>query len=195
MERSTAKSWKSKSKQGADLELPSGNVALVKPLKPEAFLQGGMIPDPLSGMVSKAINSKKGLPPSAVADIANDPTKIAAAMEMFDRVLCYVVVEPAVVMAPTCIELVDGEPCGLALVDTVHFDASNPKQHKAIEPERNEDLLYADMVDMEDKMFIFNWCVGGTKDVAGFRDELASSVGTVPHDKALPRKAKQSARR
>jgi hypothetical protein len=191
MERSTAKSWKSKQKRGADLELPSGNVALVKPLKPEAFLQGGLIPDPLGQLVSKAINSKKGLPPTAMKDIADDPAKLAAAMEMFDRVLTYVVVEPEVRMPPLCVVDVDGEPCGKVATDAVHFDTHKSGHHRCEEAEREEDVLYADIVDMEDKMFIFNWCVGGTKDIASFRDELASNVGAVSADQALQGKTKQ----
>ena len=42
----SARSWKkSTPSQGSELTLPSENVALVRPLSPQAFLAGGFIPD------------------------------------------------------------------------------------------------------------------------------------------------------
>lgn len=173
-----ASQWKSKNKTGEhDLDLPSGNTAKVRQIKPEAFLEGGLIPDPLTSMVMTAVNSKRGLPPTKLQEVVRDPAKLAAAMEMFDRVLCYVVVDPPVEMPPVC--TVEG--CGLLYTggEGVHVKRTNPKYHKFQEPERDPDVLYADAVDLEDKQFIFQWCVGGVSDVARFREQLASHVGTV----------------
>jgi hypothetical protein len=173
-----ASAWKSKSKtRDETIQLPSGNECLVRPIKPEAFLESGMIPDALSSMVMKAVNSKKGLPPSKVQELANDPKKLAAAMELFDRALVYCVIEPPVEMAPAC----EKEGCGESYTggDAVHVDRKHKDYHKYVEGERDPDVLYADVVDMEDKMHIFQWAVGGVGDVAKFRGELQSTMDAV----------------
>jgi hypothetical protein len=177
-----AKNWKSKSKAGEyELELPSGNKCLVRAIKPEAFLSAGLIPDPLTQMVMAAVNAKKGLPPSKMKEIAQDPTKLASAVEMLDRILVYAVIEPSVEMPPVCVADRNGEPCGELYTggEGVHIDRKKDGYHKFKEPERDEELLYADVVDLEDKQFIFQWCVGGTGDVESFREELKKSVGSV----------------
>lgn len=47
------------------------------------------------------------------------------------------------------------------------------------EDDRDEDTLYTDEVDMQDKAFIFQWAVGGTADAARFRSKFAESVATL----------------
>lgn len=171
-----ASQWKKKNKTGHhELDLPSGNTCLVRAIKPEAFLENGMIPSPLMAIVQQSINSKKGLPPSKVNEIANDPVKLASAMEMFDRVLVYAVIEPAVELPPVCEDCGELETGGKG----IHVDRKHEKYHRFNEPERDEEILYADEVDLEDKQFIFQFCVGGTADVASFRKELKSTVDAV----------------
>jgi hypothetical protein len=170
-----AKQWKSKSKTGThELTLPSGNVALCQPIKPEAFLESGMIPDPLMPMITKAINSKRGLPPSKVNEIAEDPKQLASAIEMFDRVLVYCVIEPAVDMPPIC----DVEGCTATQFggDGIHIDRAKDGYHRYIDPVRDESILYADEVDMEDKQHIFTWAIGGTADAKKFRGQRRATV-------------------
>lgn len=173
-----ASAWKSKSKtRDEELQLPSGNSCLVRPIKPEAFLESGMIPDALSAMVMKAVNTKKGLPPSKLQEMANDPKKLAAAMELFDRALVYCVIEPPVEMAPAC----EKEGCGESYTggDAVHVNRKHPNFHVYIEGDRDPEVLYADMVDLEDKMHIFQWAVGGVADVGKFRGELRATLDAV----------------
>jgi len=173
-----ASQWKTNApKQGVTLGLPSGNECLARPVRPEAFLESGMIPDALSGLMAKAINSKKGLPPSKLNEIAEDPKKMAAALELFDRALVFVVVEPPVEMAPIC--AYDGCKATYAGGDGVHVDKTNDDYHKYIDPDRDPEVLYADTVDMEDKQFIFQWAIGGTSDVNKFREQLASDMASV----------------
>ena len=186
-----AREWKSKQKTGEhEVELPSGNTALLRAIKPEAFLESGMIPDPLFSMVQQAINSKKGLPPNKVQELSRDPKKMAAALEMFDRVLVYCVVEPAVEMPPICVHGRDAEGrggCGYLYTggEAIHIERKHPDFHKYVEDERNPDILYADVVDMEDKQFIFQWAIGGVSDVEKFRQELRATMGSVSAGQGL----------
>lgn len=190
-----ASQWKGARPTGNnEVTLPSGNVALVRQLQPEAFLTSGVIPDVLSAMVTTAIKSKKGLPPDAINKVAEDPKQLRAALEMIDKVLCYVVIEPKVEMPPTCRLAPNGEPCESYVDIPEHIDPSNPKFHEFVEGERDQDVLYADAVDTQDKMFIFNYAVGGTKDVAGFREQLAGNVGGLSKRKAVASKTKRTPR-
>jgi hypothetical protein len=70
----------------------------------------------------------------------------------------------------------------LALMDSVVCDISvQPKVHPAPadELERRDDLLYVDELESQDKGFLFQWAVGGTSDVAKFRDQLSERMGAL----------------
>lgn len=164
-----ATQWKGKVQvEGADVELPSGNVARVKQLSPQAFLASGLIPDPLSAIIRKAINSKQGLPPKAVEALTDDPKKLNDALELFDRVTAFVVVEPQVLMPPKCTVCKE-----YFNVDARHSDNNRDDYHTYNEGPRNPDLLYVDQVDMQDKMYIFEWCLGSVKSLEPFRQQDA----------------------
>ncbi len=68
---------------------------------------------------------------------------------MYDAVLLHVVIEPHVLPVPPP------------------------------EEARDPDGLYVDDVDLEDKVFLFNWAVGGTADVEAFRKEQADNLAVV----------------
>jgi hypothetical protein len=157
--RSTTKTWKRS--KGEDLELPSGNIALVKRPGMLEFIKKGIVPDTLMPTVDEAVRKGKGLPPNQATDLLKDPAKLAAMEEMTDRVLCAVVVDPAVTFHKRQVE-------------------GNEDEWEDIpEEDRDENLLYSDEVDLEDKMFIFQYAVGGTRDLERFREESGLSMGGV----------------
>jgi hypothetical protein len=157
-----------------DVLLPSGNVARVRRIGPEAFLTQGIIPDPLTGIVQEAVSSKKGLKPKQQKELLEDPKQIGAVLEMMDRVLCYAVVEPLVQMPPACVI------CG-------EYNTSSVKEHQPGDSDfhlyrpadREEDVLYADIVDLDDKAFVLNYCIGGTRDLERFRAEFGAAVASL----------------
>lgn len=70
----------------------------------------------------------------------------------------------------------------VALVDSVViFVALEPRVYPApaSEEERDENILYVDEVEDEDKMFIFGVCTGGTRDVETFRREQADGLASL----------------
>lgn len=156
-----------------DLDLPSGNTVLANRIGMKSFLETGTIPDYLTPIVQKIIREKQFLPPEKEKELATDPQAIKSTQEMLDRALVLTVVQPKVHMPPGC------EVCGKYL-DYNDKDVHNRKgdkfDHDFIQEERDDDLLYADEVDMEDKMFIFNWSVGGGTDLTEFREQLKESV-------------------
>jgi hypothetical protein len=158
--------------EGTDLELPSDNVARVRQISPQAFLQSGMIPDPLRPISNQAINSKKGLPPTTMKKMMEDPKQVGAALELFDRTITYVVLEPKILMPPPCTE------CGELISGKVHGDDN--ADHDYNETARKPGVLYADQIDLTDKQFIFQWCMGGVRELEPFRQESPTVVGLVP---------------
>lgn len=196
-----ATQWQGKVEvEGTDLPLPSGNVARVRQLGPTAFLTSGMIPDPLTSLVRQAINSKQGLPPSALNKIADDPKQLTAALEMFDRVLVFAVIMPSIEMPPACafdvnLGVGDPKPCGEYANTDRHQKVGHPDYHKYREGDREPGTLYADQVKMDDKMFVFNWVLGGTRDLSKFREQLSGTVESLQDSKPVQGKAKRAPRR
>lgn len=81
-------------------------------------------------------------------------------LALFDAVVVHCVVQPEVQPVPA-----DGE-------------------------ERADDVLYVDEVDFDDKQFIFQWVVGGTRDLEKFREEQAASLESVRRSAAMASEAK-----
>lgn len=183
-----ASEWKSQVRlEGQDVQLPSGNVARCRRISPQAFLGGGHMPDPLSAIVRKAIHTNQGNNPAALekelSKIADDPETLVSALEMFDRVLTFVMVEPQVQMPPPCDVPTPTGLCGEYANTEVHKNPHQSGMHAYHEGERDPNVLYADVVDMEDKMFLFQWALAGTGDAAKFREELDGTVESLSNSK------------
>lgn len=146
--------WKKKTGP-APLLLPSGKTCLARPAGVEAFLSAGMIPNSLMKSVSSAL-AKPGQKPEEMdmaelmADMSDDPKMLQDVFAMADNVTIHCVVEPTVHPAPDS------------------------------EEDRQADLLYVDEVDLEDKLFILNFGMGGSRDLEAFRSATTGGVGPVP---------------
>lgn len=184
----SAKEWK-KATQGEEIELPSGNVALVRRPGMESLFAAGVLPDELTKLAMEQVRKaerggapddfkKKGQAAQEVA-IDNDMLEkfmqgenaIADIFEAFDKITVMCVIKP------TCLyhrrRKVDDR--GQQVVD---------ENNKAVwedipYDERDEDILYSDEVDIEDKTFIFNFVVGGSRDIASFRNEFGNALATI----------------
>lgn len=190
-----ASAWKGREEfEGFDLPLPSGNVARVRRITPTAFLNGGTIPDSLTDIIRRAIHTKKGLNPKDLDKIAEDPSQLASALEMLDKTLCRVIVQPEVQMPPACDVAVPDGYCGEYANTPVHETPSRSGHHTYHEGTRDGNILYADQVDLEDKMFVFQWAVGGTADYEQFRQEQQASLESLQDGKDVPVSAKRTAR-
>lgn len=137
-----------KKRVGGLLELPSGEFVKARNAGGlRGFVSGGMIPNSLMPIIDEAI--KKGKEPDMSKIITPegiDPKMMEDMLEMIDSVVMSVMVEPEV----------------------------HPKP--ASEAERDDDLLYIDEIEDEDKMFLFQWVTGGTRDLERFRAELTAGV-------------------
>lgn len=186
-QRRTAAAWRTKA-LGEEVEMPSGNFALLRRPGPEMFLRGGSIPDTLTPIVEAGIREKQGLAPEKAASLANDPAMMPQMIEMMDAAAVAACIEPIVRANPNCIRPDPETPediCDLTEGNSVHNDRKAPDFHNFIpgdavpEDDRDPDFLYAAEVDFMDKMFIFNYAVGGTRDLERFRQEYEQSVDSI----------------
>jgi hypothetical protein len=158
--------------QPVDVALPSGNTARIKQIPMPDLLAGGIFPDTLQGYVQKALKEESAKPQdhkgkkgkkqdevigkAEMAEMMKDPQKIADMFSVFDKVTVMAVVEPKVLPTPED------------------------------EADRDPEKLYVDEVDTNDKAFIFQFCVGGSKDQERFRTESASVMGSLADLQELP---------
>lgn len=154
-----------------DVELPSGHTCQVKAVGMETLIKKGMIPNDLLGIIQKALDNNQGKKNEALKkleqqklldELLEDRAKLSAVFDLADVITVECVVQPKVLPAPE------------------HSENRDPE------------LLYVDEVDMEDKMFIFNFVVGGTKKVGEFREELASTVGNTSNRKPVVKATKRT---
>lgn len=172
----SAKEWQKV--KGEELELPSGNVALVRRPGPETLLRKGVLPDAMASKITEMIRSGKGMRPEDAKEMAESPEAILDMMDAMDRVMCQVVIQPHVLYHRG--------------VKTENLDRHGrpvyrlpDKGEKAVDipdDDRDPEALYSDEVDFEDKSFLFNFAVGGTRDIARFRRDSRISLGDVPDE-------------
>jgi hypothetical protein len=146
---------------GLPLGLPSGNTCLVQPIGAEAFISNGLIPNNLLPIVADSIDRAiKGKEESEeevnkrMMDLAKEPGYLEAVFKMADDVTLFCVLSPKVEPVPVIDE--SGEA-----------------------PDRDPEKLYVDQVDIDDKLFIMQFALGGTRDLERFRSELADAMVTL----------------
>lgn len=143
-----------------DLEVPSGQLCLARRPGLNGLLKAGVLHDidPFLPLVDDHVARVEGKIDPAKAeeqknqqilDIFKDPAKFQTIEHMLDRVLCYVVLKPQILHTPNDVT------------------------------QRQPDKIYADMIDLVDKLFILDWCVGGASDVASFRKKFSAALGNL----------------
>jgi hypothetical protein len=152
--------------QFVDLIVPSGQTCQVRRPGAEGLMRIGLL-DKTKGLTAlvdeKHIKRVKGAvdAKAVAAKVAQDmdPEKMTDLMNTIDRIVAYVVIQPALLLP------FKKNPQG---EDVYLLDA-----------EREEDRIYTDYVSMEDRMFIFQYAVGGSSDVERFRGEFGESLASL----------------
>lgn len=139
-----------------DLTCPSGQLCQVRRPGLEGLMREGILNqlDVLTPLIEQHRDKVKGKKATKASDVdvsalLADPDKMANVLHLLDRVTVHCVVQPAIEMTP-----------------------NDPTR-------RQPGVIYADMVDMEDKTFILNFALGGSSDLERFRVESAGAVGGV----------------
>lgn len=156
-----------KKRLGGVMELPSGLIVKLRnPGGMRVFLKDGLIPNSLMGMVKKAMETGQELNPTELLreDGGIDPELMNEMNALLDNVVVQCFVEPTVMPTPED------------------------------EADRNEDQLYADEIPDDDKMFVFQWVSGGTRDLEQFRLEHEQGVVALAKESIIRASSKQAGR-
>lgn len=145
-----------------DLTVPSGQLCQVRRPGVEGLVRVGLLKqtDALTSIVeNKHIKRVKGQKEVDVKSLMGDAESLVKVMGVVDKIVAYVVVQPEL-RIPT-MTTPDGEEVPINDAD------------------RQSNVIYTDMIDLEDRMFIFQYAVGGSKDIAAFRRQLGEFTGGV----------------
>lgn len=137
-----------------DLEVPSGSLCQVRRPGITGLIKAGLLDslDTLTSLVKTEhvdrVERGAATTPSQddLVNLLKDKEKLLSALELMDKVVCYVVVQPTIVMPP------------------------------AGDVERDPASIYADSIPIDDKVFIFQFVVGGVSDLEQFRKEFGAAV-------------------
>lgn len=151
-----------------ELALPSGTTCLAVRPGAQGLIKMGLLDsmDQLTAFVqTEHIDSHdpKKLA-EAVKAMSVSKDQLEAGLDMVDRAISFIVRTPKVHLDEQAVDEETGKPL-------VYPDG------KPVFVPRDAALIYADEVDLEDKLFIFNWALGGTADLKSFRTEHAQLMG------------------
>lgn len=140
------------------VELPSGNYMRVRRIGMETLMATGKMPNSLMSMMRSAVAKGTGTEDIDMNSIVEDDKQLKEMVKFMDDLVVMVSVEPK-----------------------VH---ASPKD----EDVRDDEILYADEVDAEDKSFIFAMVTGGTADLESFRQTTSAGMAALPgrEDVELP---------
>lgn len=160
--------WASSAPAGIseELTLPSGQTCLATRLGIEGLLSAGILTeaDSLTATVTAHTRKVKGGkgPDHTKLDeqsLLRDPTALKSIIGLADKAL------PIIVQSPSVMLHYVTDPDGSTRMLTAE--------------ERKPGQVYTDMVELGDKMFLFDWAVGGLVAMTNFRQDSGSDVGGV----------------
>lgn len=154
-----------------DLTVPSGQVCQVRQPGVENLLAAGVLEnaDTLMSIVNQKVDKAKGKAPKKptvdTAKIMDDPKKVVSVFALIDRVVEYMVVQPAIKRP---------------VVRTPKDDAPGEFNERPMLPEeRDQATIYTDSIDLGDRMFIFQYAIGGGDDIESFREKFSEGLGSL----------------
>lgn len=144
------------------VECPSGQKCMIRKMTPEELLAEGVLEgsDQLTGIAAGHADDAKG--PQApskekvAVDLANDPESMRKFVNMVDKVVLAVVVEPKLVRPP------------------------DDYKKRAL------DVVYLDTVGFKDRVHIFHQVFKGSRDLENFRTDSGQLVGNVEPGQGVP---------
>lgn len=163
-----------------EITLPSGQTCKVKRPGLEGLMFSGQLLqlDTLTSLVDRQhIRKVKGGPAGDgeqidAQSLMKDPDSLKRILKLADSLLPQIVVEPQVVIHWTTD--IHGEDVNLPLES------------------RDPNLVYSDYVTYEDKMFLLQYALGGSRDVARFRQESQVALGGVVTREGVSRTTKSA---
>ena len=159
-----------KTRMGGIQELPSGlTVKLRNPGGLMAFMDSKNIPNSLLAIIQRSLGQGKAPEPEELMqkDGEIDPEMLDGMKQMMDSVALRCIVKPHIEPALTQEDLDD------------HNRQYPDDQIDDLDDLRDDELLYIDEIPFDDKMYIFQWVSGGTRDLEEFRKGHEQGVADV----------------
>lgn len=159
-----------------DLTLPSGKTCQARRPGPQGLIAAGLLDsfDELTALVktehldTKTAGGIAALEHVTAADTAAatkafmaDPSKLAAAFTMIDRLTAYIVTQPPV------------------WVDYRLKDESDDDWNVRQEAAAKIGAIAVRVIDLDDKMFLLNWAMGGSADLTSFRQGSETALANL----------------
>lgn len=152
-----------------DLTTPSGQTCQVRLPGVQRLMAAGILEDAdtLSTMVDKKhIKRVAGKQQVDGDSLLKDPKNLVSVLRTVDKVVAHMVVQPTVKRP-------------IILVPDPNVPGDVMIERPLPEEDRDPKVVYTDDIDMTDRMYIFQFAVGGTTDVEQFRSKLATAVGSM----------------
>jgi hypothetical protein len=170
--------WGSTAPEGSEeeLTLPSGQTCRARKVTVTSMIEAGILnnADSLTAMVDQYTRKVKGgkgvVDGTPVVDnkILGDSQALKMMIEMADRSL------PAIVISPVVVLHFSERVVGKTTVTKKLND-----EERAVIRAATPGVIFTDQIDLEDKMELFEWGVGGLKAFSSFREEPTTDVGDV----------------
>lgn len=104
-----------------------------------------------------------GDPKVDIKALMADPERVKRAVEIMDKITIHCVVNPSLLPVPIPLD--------------EHGQPIPEPTHAQIDALRTDEDSYVDFVDAEDKTYLMNWALGGTKDMEEFRSATEKALG------------------
>lgn len=171
-----------------DLDVPSGQLCQVRVPGVVGLVKAGVLDslDSLTGLIqTEHIDRVKNGKPTDTKITAEDMQALAAdkdrllvALDLMDKVVEYAVVQPPVLRPVQRDEA--GSPILMWKGKIDDKTGEQIMEELALaDADRDEAVVYTDMVDATDKVFIFQFVVGGVRDLETFRKEFQETMGSL----------------
>lgn len=183
------------------LTMPSGQTVYAKPIGLQGVMESGFMgeADSLTAYVGREhvrkIRGGKGQPDADSLDttkVMKDPEALKRIVKLVDAITPLVCIEPKVLCHYEIVTDPDTKKEDTRMIpdnERICGKCGLPEEcdeHHEHNGHTFQSAIYTDMIGLEDKMFLFNFAVGGLKDAAAFREESAKVVGTVADVAGLP---------
>lgn len=168
-----------------EITLPSGQVCHARRMGLETMIAAGLLgeADSLSAVVGdkhitrvREAKGNKVKEELSASSMMRDPKALQRIVLLVDRATPFIVAEPRVVSHVEILE--EGKGDQLPVTRLVE--------------NREPGVIYTDQIGLEDKMFLFNFAVGGTRDLERFRSESDAAVAGVEHGEGVPHTAQRT---
>lgn len=171
-----------------DLEMPSGQMAQVRRPGVTGLVKAGLLDslDTLTGLVKTEhmdrVRTGEATTQVVTADdisaLAKDTGKLVQTLDLMDRITEFVVIQPSVLRP---VQRDDAGKPITAWRGKIDAETGEQVMEEMDLPdvERVPGQVYTDTVDATDKVYLFQFVVGGVRDLEQFRKEFGEALGSV----------------